>query len=231
MEEGDVRRTGFTMVELLIVILVIGILMGIVAYSITSLSERARLSNTEGLLDQIKSALQSYYNDFKKFPPDGFDQTVTAPNGKALRGTACLAYFLGWVYRDGGKLKHFQLKKTRWDAEGNESSTQVNEGKPYMELKENQLTPSGEIKDGWGNAMHYDCLEEDDNGNVQFSRQASASVHLPPIPKYHGPDPRTARGAGKGFNPGRYDIWSNGPDGHEEGAKADDDVLGGVGSK
>ena len=46
-------------------------------------------------------AIDSYANEFGEYPPDGYDYPVYTPNGIQLKGSACLTYFLAWVYPDG----------------------------------------------------------------------------------------------------------------------------------
>ena len=59
----DIRRKGFTLVELLIVIVVIGILSAMMMLSSTEAVSSARASNVVSNLRNIKTAVLSWYTD------------------------------------------------------------------------------------------------------------------------------------------------------------------------
>lgn len=224
------RREGFTLVELIIVILILAILMGLVVYAVGAITSRAKHNKTTSLIQALENAMQAYYSDFRAYPPDGYDFDVKV-DGIKLKGTASLVYHLAWLLPDppgSGKFKKVELQREVDVGDGKVTVTTVHGGKPYLpDMNRDDLTKWGEIKDGWGNAMHYDNLEEDRNGKILFTPQTSGNFHMSP-PTYHSdPDPRLANNRNKGFNPGTYDIWSHGVDGHTKDAKVDDDVWRG----
>ena len=57
------RREGFTIIELLIVIVVIGILAGLVLNSFGNIQERARDTERQNDINSIHTALELYYTD------------------------------------------------------------------------------------------------------------------------------------------------------------------------
>jgi len=61
---------GFTLIELLVVIAVIGILTSLIMVNFNAARARARDVERKSDLDQIKKALQMYYNDFGFYPED-----------------------------------------------------------------------------------------------------------------------------------------------------------------
>ncbi len=69
-------QKGFTLIELLIVIAIIGILSSLLFVNFSGARERARDAKRKTDLQQIKSALQLYYNDFGKFPLSGTGNTI-----------------------------------------------------------------------------------------------------------------------------------------------------------
>lgn len=68
------RRHGFTLVELLIVIAVIGILMGMALPAVQSLREVARRTTCASHLNQLGIALQNYESAYGVLPPGSIDK-------------------------------------------------------------------------------------------------------------------------------------------------------------
>ena len=62
-------KRGFTLIELLVVVAIIGVLATIVMSSVTSLREKARVSNLTQELHQLQTALEVYYVDNGHYPP------------------------------------------------------------------------------------------------------------------------------------------------------------------
>ncbi len=85
-------RTGFTLVELLVVISIIGTLVAILLPNFMGARERARDAQKIQDAYAIKNALRMYYNDNQAYPtPKGVGQTVTLTNYMAPSG-------LGYTY-------------------------------------------------------------------------------------------------------------------------------------
>jgi len=76
-------RLGFTLVELLIVIAIIGILAAFVLTNLSGARERARDARRKGDLAAIAQGLRLYYNDTQGFPTStaGFQITSNPWNG------------------------------------------------------------------------------------------------------------------------------------------------------
>jgi type II secretion system protein G len=60
---------GFTLLELLVVIAVIGLLSSIIIVSMNSTRGKARDARRKGDLKQIQTALEMYYNENNAYPP------------------------------------------------------------------------------------------------------------------------------------------------------------------
>ncbi len=65
---GITRKSGFTIVELLIVVVVIGILAAIVTVAYTGIQSAARDSSRVATLNQLQKALELYYASNSQYP-------------------------------------------------------------------------------------------------------------------------------------------------------------------
>lgn len=61
-------QAGFTLVELLVVIFVIGILSALILTNLVGVRGRASDASLKNDLYQLKTALRLYYNDFQRYP-------------------------------------------------------------------------------------------------------------------------------------------------------------------
>lgn len=92
---GNARLRGFTIVELLIVIVVIAILAAISVVAYNGVQERARDSSRISKLSQIEKAIELYYSDNGRYPP------ITHGLGSE---TTCGSQTENWGHCD--RLKH-----------------------------------------------------------------------------------------------------------------------------
>ena len=64
----DPNKLGFTIVELLVVIVVIGILAAITIVSFTGISQKATVASIQSDLSNAKKQLQLYYTEYGYYP-------------------------------------------------------------------------------------------------------------------------------------------------------------------
>lgn len=75
------RTKGFTIVELLIVVVIIGILAAIVVLAYTGVQTRAHNAATAAALDQAVGSILLYHSDTNKWPQaDGLNYCLTTDN-------------------------------------------------------------------------------------------------------------------------------------------------------
>ena len=75
-------QAGFTLVELLVVLAIIGLIAALVAPQVLRYLGSARVETTQAQLKNIGSALELYYLDSGKYPSSdiGLNALVSAPN-------------------------------------------------------------------------------------------------------------------------------------------------------
>jgi general secretion pathway protein G len=109
----NARDAGFTLVELLVVLAIIGLIAALVAPQVLRYLGSARVETTQAQLKNIGSALELYYLDSGKYPSSdiGLTSLVAAPrdgsiwNGPYLKSEAALkdAWGNGFVYERTGE--------------------------------------------------------------------------------------------------------------------------------
>ena len=83
------NKKGFTLVELLLVLVILGVLAGIVVPRFAGQTERARETAAETQISAFKTSLSTYEVDMGSYPKgkDGLKDLVVAPrNAKNWRG-------------------------------------------------------------------------------------------------------------------------------------------------
>lgn len=197
------RRSGFTLVELLVVIAVIAVLTGLALPAISAVRTRSQVRETEATLDRIKLALATYQNDFGDYPP-----SIGRPLGLQLNGS-----------NDGAELMLRCL------------STRARSG-PYLQLDDRMLgntdgdrlrsgadptrssfgTPDLlEPLDSWQNPIVYIHNTQYDAGGNAVLREGGLAA----VPASKSPETKQYHGLTT------FQLWSAGPDGQ---AGTDDDI-------
>ncbi len=82
---GRRRSTGFTLLELLVVILIIGLLTGIVAPRFMNQISRSEITTAKAQIDAFDKALQAFRIDVGHYPTigEGLKVLVEAPAGES----------------------------------------------------------------------------------------------------------------------------------------------------
>lgn len=96
------RARGFTLIELLVVVAIMVILATIVAVGLIPLKKKAYKEKTKALLQKIQTALDTYFNEFRDYPPDGYDNEGNWPTVKTTWPfNATQGVYLGGVNANG----------------------------------------------------------------------------------------------------------------------------------
>ena len=78
------NQHGFTMLELMVVVIIVAVLAAVAVPLYTGYIKKARVSEAEGRIDQILTAARSYYQENGSWPAAGaagfFGDTSASPN-------------------------------------------------------------------------------------------------------------------------------------------------------
>jgi general secretion pathway protein G len=76
------RRAGFTLIEIMAVVMIMGLLMGMVAYGVNSQVQNARIGAAKTQIVRLEQALEFYQLDNARFPTvdQGLQALVTRPS-------------------------------------------------------------------------------------------------------------------------------------------------------
>jgi general secretion pathway protein G len=109
MRPGFMNQRGFTLIELMVVIVILGILAGLIIPRIMGRPEEARRMKARVQIESIETALKLYKLDNGSYPSteQGLQALVEAPSvGQLPR-----------AWRDGGYLEKGRVPKDPWDNE------------------------------------------------------------------------------------------------------------------
>jgi len=100
------RETGFTLIELMVVMVILATLITIVAPRFLGETDKARRLKGEVSITFLETALKTYYLDNGTYPStdQGLEALVTEPNTEPLPAK----------YREGGYLEKGKVPKDPW---------------------------------------------------------------------------------------------------------------------
>ena len=105
-EKSRYHQAGFTLIEVMVVVVIIGLLSSIVATRVFTLTDRARYIKAQAQISQLESALKSYQVDNGHFPTtaQGLDALIVKPSAGNQPGN----------WRPGGYLDKQDIPLDPW---------------------------------------------------------------------------------------------------------------------
>jgi prepilin-type N-terminal cleavage/methylation domain-containing protein len=200
-------RAGFTLVEMLVVIAIIGVLAGLLLVGVRAFRRSGHVNAATSRIQALKLALEHYSGDFGDFPPTSLAAFgLQGTNGKN-EGIESLLHCL--TTKKGEQTPYFEPEKAEI---GNTDADSLlrNVADSRLEGKE-----AFELLDPWGNPYVY-FHHRDLRGGPKLETYTKGDGNvLKAKPK---PDERTKAYPGSTT----YQIWSFGPNGENEDGGGDD---------
>ncbi len=81
--EPSRRQAGFTLIEIMAVVIIMGLLMGVVGVTVFGRVDEARIATTRIQIRQVENALEFYRMDSSRYPSteEGLQALIEAPPG------------------------------------------------------------------------------------------------------------------------------------------------------
>jgi len=137
-------RRGFTLIEILVVVGIIALLVGILLPALGKVQERARMTQTMGLMQEFAKACDAFQQEFGRYP--GLVPEEILANDPQISGTenAMLELMGGGVRKNDVDTSTYTNTTTGFDAPGWVELTFTPTGQPAFKVKINV----GKIGDG-----------------------------------------------------------------------------------
>ncbi|MCB9813501.1 MAG: type II secretion system protein [Pseudomonadales bacterium] len=98
MKKKRITTKGFTLIELLVVISIIGVLTALLLSNFVGIRARAKDAQLKADLQQMKTALRLYYNDFQQYPESNLNTFKSCNEEACVQGSEFNSAAGGTVY-------------------------------------------------------------------------------------------------------------------------------------
>jgi prepilin-type N-terminal cleavage/methylation domain-containing protein len=86
-----IKRGGFTLVELLVVVTIIGLLVGLISVAVPKAIESGMKAKAKGELTAIVAAAKAYKQEYGRWPGSTFTSDTTYQDGQSMQLLAALS--------------------------------------------------------------------------------------------------------------------------------------------
>jgi len=214
------KENGFTLIEVLVVVSILGVLMGLVSVLVMRSSSHQNKMQTKQLVETyLPNSIERYRTEFRRLPP----MSVKELNG--IKDFKALAISDGNATNESIEVLLVALRRPDFSAKLGDSDLPVSE--PFANLDDDTWNgaPAGgsgsdvaanEIVDSWGNPIVY--IHKNSYGQtVTIINGKGESVDVVALQKADGPY----------YNATKYQIISVGENGVQELSEFDlsDDIV------
>ena len=187
-------RRGFTLIEIMVVIGIIALLIGILLPALSKVQERAKVTQTMGLMQEFAKACDAFQQEFGRYP--GLVPEEILANDPQISGTenALLELMGGGVRKNDVDTSTYTNTTTGYSAEGWVELTFTPTGQPDFKVKIN----IGKMGEG-----------PRINGKQYPPFFAPKAAELRPIEGQKFGNPRATGESAAGKIPDLVDSWGN----------------------
>jgi len=221
------RTGGFTLIELMVVILIIGIIAGVLTVAVTGAFGKGRQSEAESTIRLLSASIDTFESTLGLYPPSSVEAlgralgvSATDPNSTNKGIEALVLALRGKALPTGALLSDNDFNRLRINTD-DEGGSEVLTSDP---TGVGGTLAAWELKDPWGNPFVYVNFQDeigygldpvieviDGSGNrVEIDLEALKTALI---------DPATGVSAAP-----IYALWSFGPDGINDYGRGDDIV-------
>ena len=114
------KKSGFTLLEVMVVVGIMALLAGMLLGGLSAAKRRARKAQAKRDIDQIVTAWNAYYTDYKHFPDSGPGNSfkLTEMDNDAIRILQGNYAGSGYIEKNPRKTKYLDFHKKYTESEG-----------------------------------------------------------------------------------------------------------------
>ncbi|QDU69073.1 type II secretion system protein [Engelhardtia mirabilis] len=142
MATKTIDRAGFTLLELMAVVVILGILIGLLVTALGGAEESAKVRLTKVSMTQLSAAIDAYEREFGGYPASTLPESAGGANAVNVGIEALVASLWSNGWEGGGDLDPDEL--VNLDADSSK--------KQFTDFPDRQLF---EVADQWGNPIAY----------------------------------------------------------------------------
>ena len=178
-------RSGFTLIEILVVVAIIGILISIILPVLSRVRDQAKATRTRSLMDVLTIACDLYYNDWGGIFPPAFANPTSPSKNEGIE-----MLYKGLTTREGRSTRDYARDVSNDD------------------LGDSDGDGAREFHDAWGNPLVY---FDAPNYGKNCEYQAANGTTFSAVPQKNASDNRWYRpGKFMIWSVGKYGINKNG---------------------